>query len=277
MTVSGAAPVVDVLSVTTRNVLTRAVLNALPNNKTFAQYAMVTPGVRGGAAGGVDTRDVGGSQGEAPLGLTAHGSDPGLTSVDGVMTVSMGGGDWRRLNVSDQYMQEVVMQVSGGNAEAWTGGVGINVIPKDGGNQFSGTFSASASGTALTSDNLSDALKDRGVRDPSELQKLFDVGAGFGGPIIQNKLWFYAGPRIWETESLVSGNYFNKTPEYAVLYTRSGQAGAFRERELGRERPPDVAGFHAKQVLAYDAQQRSVFLPLCDGGRTRFSAWRHYI
>ena len=219
ITVTGASPVVDTQSVETQSVLTRPVLDALPNTKTFAQFAMVTPGVRGGAAGGVDTRDVGGVQGEAPLGLRAHGSDSGLTSVDGIMTVSMAGGDWRRLNLSDHYTQEVVLQVSGGDAEAWTGGVNVNVIPKDGGNTFSGTIFGNWGDGATQSNNVSDELVARGLSEESaELLQLFDVGGGIGGPIIKDRLWFYVGPRMWRTESNVPGNFFNLTPN-TLFYT----------------------------------------------------------
>ena len=50
--------------------------------------------------------------------------------------------------------QEAVYQTAGGNAETLTGGVNMNLIPKDGGNQFRGGFKASNSperGRATTS------------------------------------------------------------------------------------------------------------------------------
>ena len=44
--------------------------------------------------------------------------------------------------------EEVVVETAAGSAEATTGGVQINIIPKDGGNTFSGTMSTEITGPA---------------------------------------------------------------------------------------------------------------------------------
>ena len=49
VTVSGASPVVDVQSTRTQQVMTRDVLDALPNSKTFGAFTALIPGMTGGA------------------------------------------------------------------------------------------------------------------------------------------------------------------------------------------------------------------------------------
>ena len=56
--------------------------------------------------------------------------------------------------------QEVVLTTSGGLGEAETAGAVLNIIPRDGGNQFSGTFMSGASG-GMQGSNYTDDLRMR--------------------------------------------------------------------------------------------------------------------
>ena len=78
------------------------------------------------------------------------GSDRGFFGVHGQraddMTYNFGGMDSRVFSGGGfQYnahtFEEVVVETAAGSAEATTGGVQINIVPKDGGNTFSGTMS----------------------------------------------------------------------------------------------------------------------------------------
>src|SRR5262249_50813383 len=216
-TVTGASPVVDVQNVHTENVMPRSVLDALPYTKTFVAYTNMLPGVttNGVTTGGTLSqvaRDVGGASGEYQLGLGGHGSDPGMTSIDGTKTLSLFSADWRRLNLSDVFTQEVVIETGGGSAEAWSGGVNVNVVPKDGGNTFRGVASGAYTGEGLDTNNLTDALRARGLTGTNSQKQTFDIGLGLGGAIKQDKLWFYATPRRWGIQYNIAGIYYNRTP-----------------------------------------------------------------
>src|SRR4051812_48903700 len=87
VTISGAAPVVDVANTRTQVVLPRAELDAIPAAKTFNGYVALIPGVRNTSA--LAGRDVGGVLGEPFQGLSAHGSDAGLSMMDGITTISV--------------------------------------------------------------------------------------------------------------------------------------------------------------------------------------------
>src|SRR2546426_2411690 len=163
ITVTGASPVVDVQNVRSQQVLARRVLDALPYSKTFTAFSPLTRGVGGDGFTGGATRDVGGTLGETVIGQTIHGSDPGLTSLDGLKLVSVSGGNYRRYNPSDLYTQEVVVELGGGSAEAWSGGGNVNVVPQDGGNTVHGTIPGAYTRQGLDSNNINDPLRARGI------------------------------------------------------------------------------------------------------------------
>jgi len=51
-------------------------------------------------------------------------------------------------------VQEVSMEIGSHSAETESGGVRVNVVPKDGGNTFSGYFFANGTNNSLQSNNL---------------------------------------------------------------------------------------------------------------------------
>ena len=60
---------------------------------------------------------------------------------------------------------------------------GLNMIPKDGGNRFSGVLFADFTKTGWQSDNLNDDLKARGLTNVAKVFHISDFNPGFGGPI----------------------------------------------------------------------------------------------
>ena len=205
ITVTGEAPLVDVQNVTQQTTISRAALDALPTSRRVAQLITLVPAAN---AGGTNFHDVGGV-----------GSDRGFFGVHGQrpddMTYNFGGMDSRVFSGGGfQYnahtFEEVVVQTAAGSAEATTGGVQINIVPRDGGNIFSGTLSGEFTRPGLTSENLDDDLEARGLTAAPSVREYYDVGGGIGGPIKRDKLWFFLSGR-WEDRSIYQvGNYYNK-------------------------------------------------------------------
>lgn len=245
ITVTGASPVVDTQNVRMQVQYSREIIDALPYSKTLTAYTSMLPGVTGGVYS-VVTRDVGGTAGEANQGQSIHGGDPGLTSIDGVKNISVLTGNMRRLAPTDLYTQEVVLETSGASAEAWSGGLNFNIVMKDGGNRFSGSTYEAYTGEGLDSNNLDDKLRARGVTQYNKQKKLYDMGVAIGGPIKQDRAWFFIAPRKWGNEYYVAGNYFNKTP-HTLFYTPDLSRPAL----FGREHW-DVSGRITWQVSAKD-------------------------
>jgi hypothetical protein len=210
ITVTGTAPVVDVQNVGQQTTLTREMLTAIPTSQRPSQMITLILGAdasTGGTAGS-QLHDVGGV-----------GTDRGFFGVHGQraedMTFNFGGMDSRVFSgggfqYNSHTFQEVVVETMGGTAEATTGGVQINVVPRDGGNIFSGSMSAEFTGPKLSSDNVDDDLRGRGLTSAPSVREYYDVGGGIGGPIQRDKLWFFASAR-WEDRSQYQvGNYYNK-------------------------------------------------------------------
>ena len=88
------------------------------------------------------------------------------------------------------------------------------MMPKDGGNMFSGTGELAFSGPDLESSNwrrrAGRARPDKARRRPASLKKYRDAAAGVGGPIQRDKLWFFGAFRKGVTQQYATGIYYNK-------------------------------------------------------------------
>jgi hypothetical protein len=78
----------------------------------------------------------------------------------------------------------------------FTGGV-INMITKSGGNQFSGSFRANLSNDSWTVETPRE--KDRSFERPDKMNQNYE--GTFGGPIMRDRLWFFAAGRWQETST----------------------------------------------------------------------------
>ena len=180
-------------------------MTAIPSSRNATGIQSLVPGMSSnGDAGGI----TGGSGGMAGFIHGARASDS-RTLHDGINTGWAGANSNAAVsNVAGA--QEVVMTTSGGLGEAETGGVMLNIIPRDGGNQFSGTFVYSGANGSMQGSNYTDALRTAGLRSPQELIKVWEVNPMGGGPIKRDKLWFYASYREVYAENTVPGMFFNK-------------------------------------------------------------------
>src|SRR5258708_12752310 len=98
--------------------------------------------------------------------------------------------------------QEMVYTTRGAGADASGGGVRLNMIPRDGGNTFSGSLFGGYQNHSFQSSNLTDALKARGLKTPDGIQKLSNFEGSLGGPIKENKVWFFASARSFHLNTL---------------------------------------------------------------------------
>jgi hypothetical protein len=230
ITVTSDSPVVDIYSTQHQSVLSREVLDTLPSGKTISAFATLTLGT--GQFQGV-VYDVGGSKGEQNNAFGVHGSRSTDSKViqDGMQySGSQGRGDtFSRTNqINQAAVQEITLQTSGMSAESETGGVQIQLVPKEGGNRLKLYLSANGSAPGLQSSNLTDEIRRRGVDAVGALKQLYDFGVGLGGPIAQDKLWFYVAHRTWAAQNYNAGRYFNKTVD-EFWYTPDFSRQAFNE------------------------------------------------
>ena len=88
----------------------------------------------------------------------------------------------------------------------------MNAIPRSGGNTFHGAALVSGSAPSLQGSNITDDLRARGANASTTLKKLFDINGAIGGPIKQDKLWFYATSRYFTNEFYLAGLYYATDP-----------------------------------------------------------------
>src|SRR5262249_51527950 len=104
-----------------------------------------------------------------------------------------------------------------------TGGVQMNVVPKEGGNTVKLYFLGTGATPGMTTSNLDDALRARGV-PLAPKSSSYDWGGGVGGPIRKDRLWFYTAHRWWGGRNDVAGNYYNKNQGKYIGDPNSGVA-----------------------------------------------------
>ena len=209
ITVTGESPVVDVVSTRQQRVMDREVLDTIPTSGLRTALAVLIPGVN------FSRQDVGGAGTRAVTGgPTVHGSqgsgDTG-TTLNGVSIASFGrSAGTATIFLNPMAVQEVQIDTGSNSADLHAGGVRANYIVKEGGNAFSGVvFGAYAPGE-WQSDNLTDELIARGLRTPNNIKANWDINPAFGGPIMQDKVWFYFAARYVVSADYVAGLFRNK-------------------------------------------------------------------
>jgi hypothetical protein len=206
VTVTGDAPIVDVQSVTQQRVLGKDILDSIPAGRNHANFALLIPGMTGAV-------DYGGTNNLNLSTLTVHGGRLGdqRVTVDGMsISATSGNGELSNFIPDQTSTQEVAVSFAAGSADQAFGGVQMNLIPREGGNVFKGSFFATAVNSSFQGSNYTQELQDRGLRAPNSIKLVYDVNPGGGGPIVKDKLWFYSAARWQTTQTYVAGLWNNK-------------------------------------------------------------------
>jgi hypothetical protein len=227
ITVSGESAAVDIRNVALQRVLREETREALPTARSLQVMGSLIPGMVATAANAPAGQDVGGLSGERGQ-LLIHGSRGGDMTIqlDGMQFNSVqtvGSTQYYTLNPAEA--QEYQFTVAAISADTMTGGVRANAIPKEGGNRFSGTFFAAHTSGDLQSDNLSQALIDRGLQAANPIEQIYDYNASLGGPILRDKIWFYGSFRAMDQREQVAGMFRPIDPLSYTFNPALGEAG----------------------------------------------------
>jgi hypothetical protein len=229
ITVTGQTPLVDVRSSAVQKVVTKEVVDSIPTGRLGINLAALQPGIILGAGGGVGqsntnaltSQDVGGTAGDTFTDLAIHGGKPAeqrqtIGGLSAATTIRFG----ESLSSSPSFtaMQEMSVNTSGADASLAGGGVQINYVPRDGGNTFKGLVFYSFANGGMQGSNFSTiqddpvtSLEARGLRvQPGALKSVYDFNPGYGGPIVKDRLWWFATARWTKAENFVPNNYPNK-------------------------------------------------------------------
>ncbi len=211
VTVAGQSPVVDVQSIAQQQVLRKELLDAVPTGgRNIQSVGTLMAGVQKSGP------DVGGAAGMQQRYIFAHGGDPkdNAIQVDGMSVKGIEGDGAIQNYFNEGMFQEFSYQTGAVSAENSNGGILLNMIPKEGGNRFSADLFYSGTGSGLQSDNLTQKLKDQGVTAGDAVDSIHDLNLGAGGPIKQDKIWFFTSFRHWGVNQKVANAFYNLDPTH---------------------------------------------------------------
>jgi outer membrane receptor protein involved in Fe transport len=233
VTVVGAAPTVDLSStrsgVTINSDFTSRIPIAPPSGKggaarSFEQLAEAAPTARS------DT------YGASIAGTT---SVENQYMIDGLSVGDPGFG-YNGSPFSIEFIKETSILTGGYLPEYGRGGGGIlDVVTKSGSNEFSGSFFANL---VPWQGNPRQTPEQDAIRTDFKIKNIWDIGFDLGGPIVKDKLWFYAGADI-------SHDVHTLSRDLMGLFT--GPDGQYLRDSDGLIRSGRIPGTHQE----YDAAQ----------------------
>jgi hypothetical protein len=229
VTVTGESPIVDTHSARRQQVIDGDILQTLPTSRSYNDVLQLAPGVVAGN-GQAQVRP-------GMLLFTAHGGNTqdGRLTLDGINTGASRGGAGVSGYIPDmQNAQEVTFSISGNLGEVETGGPQMTVIPKSGGNTFSGTALYSGFNDKMQGNNYDEKqLSVLGKYAPALLVR--DYQASLGGPVMRDRVWFFFNYRAVDAADAQPGIFANKNAGDPTKWTyepdlsRQGRADPHRK------------------------------------------------
>ena len=214
VTVTGETPVVDVQSTKREVTLDNDTLRALPSVRSYSYLLTAVPGLQ--------TNNNNVNTGPVFAIFPIHGGrgvESRLT-VDGLNISNPPGGNQPPNFTADiGNAQEVTMLTSGGLGEIETAGLTMNIVPKQGGNRFSGLAFVSGFSEGMQSDNFTTELQARGATQPTPVTRVYDVNTSAGGPIVQDRLWYYFTFRVQGQRQNTQNVFYNQNAGNASAST----------------------------------------------------------
>ncbi len=230
--VTGESPIVDTQGITTRTIMTRDVLDAIPTGRNIQAIGIMIPGTaisQGG--GGAMSRDVGGSGGLQQSPLQYRGSADTVQTIEGMRLNNLcANGAYSGVYWNEGSLQEISYVTGADSAEMGQGGMRVNMVPKDGSNKFHGVLFGNYSPSAWASENCgspavgqpctqSNLVGDTTfnktnnfLTNVSKLTKNYDVNPSLGGPILKDRAWFYATYRYLAVNKTVADSFVDADP-----------------------------------------------------------------
>ncbi len=210
ITVTGESPVVDVRSTVTQTNIDQDLYEAVPTGRNPWVMAGLVPGVVTGRL------DVGGTEGMQQYAVEVFGSADSQKTfgIDGLKTNWPGGNGGATMQYYDFGMyEEYNFQTASGTAESDVAGVYMNMVTKSGGNDFSGSAVAYYMSDATQGTNIDDDLRARLGLQPGQqtgaagnpIDISYDFNGTLGGPIVQEKAWFFGSYRHWRLDQFQIG------------------------------------------------------------------------
>jgi Carboxypeptidase regulatory-like domain/TonB dependent receptor-like, beta-barrel len=257
VTVVAETPVIDPTQVSTSQTFTSEYLKNSAVGSANRSYQNVLSQTAGVVNDGGNPHVFGSTLGENAYFVDGLDTTDPVTSTFGV-------------NFTFDAIQEINLETGGYEAEYGraTGGV-VNLITKSGGNNFSGTVDVRYRSTSFYQNG------DHFNRDTNPV-KFLDPAVTFGGPIVRDKVWFFASAEFPDSESTANhslttrkfkGKYYlgkatwQLDPNWRVVAKFTGDPADIDNAYGGASTAPEAAGFQHQGSKIYQGEMSSVLSP----------------
>src|SRR5438876_974848 len=200
VTVSAASPIVDVTTAVHTQVLNRETIVAIPTGRSIQGMGQLIVGIN------LNLPDTGGARAMQQTYMSTHGMTTANNTVmvDGMIANGLQSDGAVQSYFNDAMNQEVSYQTSGIGADTSSGGVRLNMIPREGGNRFSGDFKGALRPGKWQGSNLTDRHVAAGLDAGNHTDRIIDMTAAEGGPIKKDKLWFFMSARYFSVNNFIA-------------------------------------------------------------------------
>jgi hypothetical protein len=195
VTVTSQAPTIDLESSKVAVNWDQQKLDDLPYSRSLTSLISLVPGLY------ATSYDVGGSNfgtGSGPTARTFGRTGGNVVMYDGMV--------WDQTYGDYGSFEEAQITTASKGADAMNPGVSMNLVIKTGGNQFRGSGMAQYQNGDMQSTNVNDELLARGYAPgTNKFTSLREFYGEIGGPILRDRLWFYASYRDGRTGQFIPG------------------------------------------------------------------------
>lgn len=187
VTVTAVTPVVDQKKTSAGQNVSQEVLQSLPTARDPWVILQLVPSIQ------VDRQNVGGNESGQQTTFVAHGQRNSLDnvwSVDGAMVTDVSSTASPIYYDFDSF-EEMNITTGGMDVTQQTGGIGVNLVTRRGGSNLSLGGRIYYTEEYFQGDNLTQELREEGVREVNRIVDIRDYGFNLGGPFVRDKAWWW--------------------------------------------------------------------------------------
>ncbi len=206
ITVSVESPIVDIQSAAQQTVIGKDTITAIPTSGTYNSLLALVPGIVG-TSGDVQATPCSCTFSAHGAMMAGRANGEGRILLDG-MQISIPQGGLTNYVPNTRNGEDTSFTIAGSLGEVETGGPVISIVPRTGGNNFSGNAFASGVPGWLRGSNFTPELQQAGLPAPLDITAQHDYSGAVGGPILKDRAWFFVTARTFRKNQYVN-MYFN--------------------------------------------------------------------
>ncbi len=208
VTVSGAAPVVDLRDTSKSNRFTQEALQSIPSARDPWVIIEQSAGVA------MDRQNVGGSASGQQSNFVARGAAfrEQKWNLDGIDITDMSATGGSPGYFDFDAFDEMQVTAGGSSASMQTPGVAVNIVTKSGTDKLKGSARGYVTSDTFESNNVTDAIRRVGASSGNPIQNIQDFGFEVGGPIRKGRAWFWGSYGKQDVKVGIS-NFYLRTAE----------------------------------------------------------------